>query len=235
MSAETQAPRPALPHEFQRPGTTLARNVGDVGWWSERVVPRLADRSLSSRPIMELRRDVCAGLSGRVLEIGFGSGLNVAAYPASVTAVDAVEPSDLSWELSVERRASASMPVDRAGLDGQRLAAADATYDAALSTFTLCTIPDVDAALAELHRVLRPGGELHVLEHGLAPDPKVAGWQHRLAGLQGRVAAGCHLTRDPPALLKGAGFRVERLDQSYLPGPGVGSPWTFVSLAVAVR
>jgi SAM-dependent methyltransferase len=216
-------------------GYGRARIVGNVGWWSERVVPRMADRSLSSRPIMGLRRDVCGGLSGRVLEIGFGSGLNVSAYPASVTSVDAVEPSDLGWELSAERRSGSSVPVERVGLDGQRLEAANATYDAVLSTFTLCTIADVDTALAEVRRVLRPGGALHVLEHGLAPDTKVAAWQRRLNGLQGRVAAGCHLTRDAPRLVEGAGFTVQRLDQAYLPGPGVGKPWSFVSLATAVR
>jgi ubiquinone/menaquinone biosynthesis C-methylase UbiE len=195
----------------------------------------MADRSLSSRPIMELRREACDGLSGRVLEIGFGSGLNLTAYPPAVTSVDAVEPSDLGWELSAQRRAASSVHVARVGLDGQRLAAADATYDAVLSTFTLCTIPDVEAALAEVRRVLRPGGALHVLEHGLAPDPKVAAWQRRLDGLQGRIAAGCHLTRDTPRLLEEAGLTVERLDQAHLPGPGLGKPWTFVSLATAVR
>jgi SAM-dependent methyltransferase len=195
----------------------------------------MADRSLSSRPIMELRRDVCGGLSGRVLEIGFGSGLNVSAYPAQVISVSAVEPSDLGWELSAERRSGSSVPVERVGLDGQRLAAADATYDAVLSTFTLCTIPDVETALAEVRRVLRPGGALHVLEHGLAPDPRVVAWQHRLDGFQGRLAAGCHLIRDVPALVEEAGFTVERLDQAYLPGPGLAKPWTFVSLATAVR
>jgi SAM-dependent methyltransferase len=195
----------------------------------------MADHSLSSRPVMELRRDVCTGLSGRVLEIGFGSGLNVSAYPAQVISVGAVEPSDLGWELSAERRSGSAVPVERLGLDGQCLAAADATYDAVLSTFALCTIPDVEAALAEAHRVLRPGGALHVLEHGLAPDPKVVSWQRRLNGLQGRVAAGCHLTRDIPALVEEAGFTIERLDQAYLPGPDVAKPWTFVSLATAVR
>ena len=195
----------------------------------------MADRSLSSRPIMALRRDVCAGLSGRVLEIGFGSGLNLSAYPAAVTAVDAVEPSDRGWDLSTERRSRSSVPVARVGLDGQRLEAADESYDAVLSTFTLCTIPDVGSALAEVRRVLRPGGALYVLEHGLAPDPKVAAWQHRLDGLQGRVAAGCHLTRRPPDLLEGAGFAVQRLYEDYLPGPGLGRPWTFVTLATAVR
>jgi SAM-dependent methyltransferase len=195
----------------------------------------MADKSLSSRPIMDLRREVCAGLSGRVLEIGFGSGLNLSAYPAVVDSVDAVEPSDTGWELSSGRRATASVPVDRVGLDGQRLAAADATYDAAVSTFTLCTIPDATTALAEVRRVLRPGGTLHVLEHGLAPDARVAAWQHRLDGLQGRIAAGCHLTRDAPVLVEDAGFRVERLDRAYLPGPSLSKPWTFVSLVVAVR
>ncbi len=217
-------------------GTAAVRAyVGSVGWWSERVVPRMADRSLSSRPIMERRREVCRDLAGRVLEIGFGSGLNVFAYPAAVTSVDAVEPSDLGWELSADRRAASSVPVARVGLDGQRLAAEDASYDAALSTFTLCTIPDAETALLEVRRVLRPGGALHVLEHGLAPDPGVEAWQRRLDPLQGRVAAGCHLSRDTPALLEEAGFAVQRLEQAYLPGPGLSKPWTFVSLATAVR
>jgi SAM-dependent methyltransferase len=206
-----------------------------MGWWSERVVPRLNDKSLATRPVMELRREVCAGLSGRVLELGFGSGLNVEAYPTTVTAVDAVEPSDVGWKLSEARRARASVPIRRVGLDGQRLDVPDASYDAVLTTFTLCTIPDVRAALAEVHRVLRPGGTMHALEHGLAPDPRVAAWQHRLEPLQRRVAAGCHLTRDTPALLILAGLQVERLDQAYLPGPGISKPWEFCSLVTASK
>ncbi len=206
-----------------------------MGWWSERVVPRVADRSLSAPPIMRLRREVCAGMSGRVLEIGFGSGLNADAYPAAVSSVDAVEPSDLAWRLSANRRSSCRVPVERVGLDGQRLAAADASYDAVLCTFTLCTIPDVEAALTEVRRVLRAGGTLHALEHGLAPDPGVATWQRRLDGLQGRLAGGCHLTRDAPAQVEDAGMRVEDLDQAYLPGPGISKPWAFVSRMTATR
>jgi ubiquinone/menaquinone biosynthesis C-methylase UbiE len=184
---------------------------------------------------MELRQEVCRGLSGRVLELGFGGGLNVGSYPATVTAVDAVEPSDLGWELSRERRAASSLPIERVGLDGQRLDVPDESYDAVLSTFTLCTIPDVRAALAEVRRVLRPGGTMHVLEHGLAPDPRVAAWQRRFEPLQKRIAAGCHLTRDVPALLADAGLQVERLDQAYLPGPGISKPWEFGTLATARR
>jgi ubiquinone/menaquinone biosynthesis C-methylase UbiE len=184
---------------------------------------------------MRLRREVCEGLSGRVLEIGFGSGLNAGVYPAAVVSVDAVEPSDVGWRLSAKRRAAAAVPVARVGLDGQRLSAEDGAYEAVLSTFTLCTIPDAEAALAEVRRVLRPGGSLHLLEHGLAPDPRVATWQRRLDPLQGRVAGGCHLSRDTPALAGRAGFDIRQLSQAYLPGPGLAKPWTFVSLAKAVR
>jgi len=201
--------------------------------WSDRVVPRLADRALSTGPVMRLRARVVVGLRGRVLEVGFGSGLNVALYPAAVTEVDAVEPSDVGWELSAGRRVRATAPVRRVGLDGQRLEADDATYDAVLSTFTLCTIPDAALALAEVRRVLRPGGAVHLLEHGLAPSPAVARWQRRLDPVQRRVAAGCHLSRDVPALVAGAGLSVDGLTAAYLPGPRVSRPWGYVYGGVA--
>jgi SAM-dependent methyltransferase len=201
--------------------------------WTEQVFPRLADRALSTGPVMELRAGTVAGLRGRVLEIGFGSGLNTALYPQAVTSVDAVEPSDVGWALSAGRRAAAAAPVRRVGLDGQRLDAADASYDAVLSTFTLCTIPDPARALAEVRRVLRPDGALHFLEHGVAPDPGVARWQRRLDPIQRRLAAGCHLTRDIPALLGGAGLAVDRLAAVYAPGPRASRPWGYVYGGVA--
>ena len=201
--------------------------------WTERVVPRLADRSLSTAPVMRLRARAVEGLQGRVLEIGFGSGLNTPLCPPAVTRVDAVEPSDVGWALSAGRRARATVPVRRVGLDGQRLAADDASYDAVLSTFTLCTIPDVALALEEVRRVLRPDGALHLLEHGLAPDPAVARWQRRLDPVQRRVAAGCHLSRDVRALGAGAGFDAGGLTASYLPGPRMAHPWGYVYAGVA--
>lgn len=206
-----------------------------MGVWTERVVPRLTDRALSSAEIGELRHSACSGLAGRVLEIGFGSGLNLPHLPAEVEALSAVEPADAGWALSAQRRAGSSVPVERTGLDGQRLAADDASYDAVLSTFTLCTIPDVSAALAEVRRVLRPGGSFHFLEHGLAPDEGVVAWQRRLEPLQRRVFAGCHLTRDVPSLVEAAGLEVTALEQRYLPGPRPLRPWSYGSLGRAVR
>ncbi|MFA6574756.1 MAG: class I SAM-dependent methyltransferase [Nocardioides sp.] len=195
--------------------------------WEERVVPRLVDWSLRAPEIGELRTDVCTGLRGEVLEVGFGSGLNTRFYPADVSTVSAVEPSDLAWRLSERRRTASSVPVVRVGLDGQRLAADDASYDSVLSTFTLCTIPDVSRALAEVRRVLRPGGSLHFVEHGLAPEPGVVVWQRRLDPVQRRLAGGCHLSRDIPALVRDAGLEIEELRAEYLPGPRVSRPWTY--------
>jgi SAM-dependent methyltransferase len=206
-----------------------------MGWWTDRVVPRLTDASLSQPPVMERRAEACHDLRGRVLEIGFGSGLNLGCYPVGVEAVDAVEPSDLGWARSAGRRAAATVPVTRTGLDGERLEAVDASYDAVLSTFTLCTIPDVDRALAEVRRVLRPGGVLAFLEHGRAPDARVLTWQRRLEPVQRAVFGGCHLTRDVPRLVRAAGLEIIEVDHGYLDGPAVMRPWTFGTRGRAVR
>jgi ubiquinone/menaquinone biosynthesis C-methylase UbiE len=205
-----------------------------MSWWEQRVVPLLVDLSLSQAPVMERRVRVCAGLSGRVLEIGFGSGLNLTCLPAEVTALDAVEPSERAWSRSAERRRETPVEVTRIGLDGQAVTAADASYDAALVTFSLCTIPDAGRALAELHRVLRPGGALHFLEHGRAPDAGVRRWQHRLDPLQGAVFGGCHLTRDPVALVEEAGFAVAEVEAGY-DAPGPARPWGYLTRGVASR
>ena len=204
-----------------------------MGVWGDHVVPRLVDRALRSSEIGDLRAETCAPLRGRVLELGFGGGLNIPWYPPEVTAVAAVEPSDVGWGLSERRRARTTVPIERRGLDGQRLDEPDASYDAVLSTFTLCTIPDPVAALAEVRRVLRPDGVLCVLEHGLAPDARVATWQHRLDGVQQRLAGGCHLTRDMPLLVRGAGFELYRLESSYVEVPALARPWAYGYLVAA--
>ena len=196
--------------------------------WREHVVPRLTDLSLRSHEIGELRGRALAGLHGRVLEIGFGSGLNVRWYPNEVTSVSAVEPSDVGWRLSERRRARTTLPIERSGLDGERIDEPDASYDAAVSTFTLCTIPDAVAAVREVRRVLRPGASFHVLEHGLAAEPDVVRRQHRWEPVQKRLAGGCHLTRDPVAMLESAGFTVEDSEAGYFDAPRFAHPWVYV-------
>jgi ubiquinone/menaquinone biosynthesis C-methylase UbiE len=186
-----------------------------LGIYNDRVLPRILNASCGSSRLDPLRRQVCANLAGEIIEIGFGSGLNTPFYPAGVASVAAVEPSTLSWKLAGERLRATSVPVLRSGLDGQSLPFEDNSFDAALSTWTLCTIPDVAAALGELRRVLRPGGTLHFLEHGLAPDEQVRRWQRRLEPVQRRITGGCHLTRPIVELLMTAGFTIKELDSFY--------------------
>lgn len=205
-----------------------------MSWYGERVLPRVIDVACGLKSNDPLRRRVCDGLHGRVVEIGFGSGRNVPFYPGAVTSVAAIEPADLGWELADERVAEAVMPIERSGVDGQSLPLEDDSCDTALSTWTLCTIPDAALALAEVRRVLKPGGTLHFVEHGLAPgeDERVRAWQHRIEPVQKRLFGGCHLTRRIPDLLTGAGFDVAELDRFY--EEGAPKFVAAVSLGVAV-
>jgi SAM-dependent methyltransferase len=189
-----------------------------MGFYEQRLLPRIIDKACGPGTTGPRRERVCAGLHGDVVELGFGSGINVPFYPAAVTSVAAVEPSDTAWQLARSRVDGAAVPVRRSGVDGQRLPLADASFDCALSSWTLCTIPDATAALAEVRRVLRPGGSLHFIEHGLAPEEKVRRWQHRLEPVQKRLFGGCHLTRSIPGLIRGAGFTITELDEFYAPG-----------------
>jgi SAM-dependent methyltransferase len=204
-------------------------------FWTDQVVPRFTDKMLGSSAVMKLRRGAVDSLAGDVVEIGFGSGLNVPLYPAEVTRVYAVDPSQVGRKLSQARVDASPVPVDFVGLDGAQLPLDDASVDAALSTFTLCTIPDVTRALSEVLRVLRPGGTFHFLEHGLCPDPAVARNQRRFNGMQQRLAGGCHLDRPIDALVREAGFEITELAHDQMPGPKFMLPWGSLYEGVATR
>jgi SAM-dependent methyltransferase len=189
-----------------------------MGLYGDQVLPRVIDVLGGMKAAEPPRRRVCDGLEGEVIEIGFGSGLNVPFYPSAVDRVAAIEPADVGWKLARKRLDATTVPIERSGLDGQSLPFGDDTFDAALSTWTMCTIPDLDAALSELRRVLKRGGRLHFVEHGLAPDEPVQRWQHRLEPVQKRLFGGCHLTRPVVDSLTGAGFTIEEVDVFYEDG-----------------
>jgi ubiquinone/menaquinone biosynthesis C-methylase UbiE len=191
-----------------------------MGFYTDRVLPHVINVVMNTKESRKIRQRVCSGLSGEVLEIGFGTGHNLPFLPAGVTRLLAVEPSGRSIDLAQKRIQAARVPIEIVGLDGQRLPVADASVDEVLCTWSLCTIPDATAALREVRRVLRPGGRLHFVEHGAAPDPSVRRWQDRLNGVQNRLAGGCNLNRDIAAIITASGLHMTRLDRYY----GAGEP-----------
>jgi ubiquinone/menaquinone biosynthesis C-methylase UbiE len=190
-----------------------------MGWYRDQILPRAIDLALRGGEFTRLRARVTARLAGQVLEIGFGSGLNIPYYPASLERVQAIDPAAVGRKLAAKRAAACPVPIDYIGTDAQTLPADDASVDSVLSTWTLCTIFDASQALAEIRRVLRSGGALHFIEHGLAPDPAVARLQQRLTPFQHRAFGGCHLNRRIDQLVASAGFELTRMDTYYVKGP----------------
>jgi ubiquinone/menaquinone biosynthesis C-methylase UbiE len=203
-----------------------------MGFYGEQVLPRVQDRVMRGKKMRPARERVCASLRGDIVEVGFGTGLNARYYPAEVTKVFAVEPSRVCMRLAEPRIARSSVPVENAGLTGERLDLPSEGFDAVLSTWTLCTIPDIDAALAELRRVLKSGGTLHFVEHGRSPDAKVARWQDRIEPMWKPLAGGCHLTRRITDSIAKAGFVVEKLDNYYEPGGPKPFGYTYEGYAI---
>lgn len=189
-----------------------------MGVYEDRVLPRLTDLVMNRQDLEPIRARATAGLGGEVLEVGFGSGLNVPHYPASVSRMRAVDPATLGRKLAAKRVAASPTPVDYIGLDGQALPLEAASVDHVLSTWTLCTIPDVERALEEIRRVLRRGGVLHFVEHGRSPEAKVAHWQDRLTPIQRRVSGGCHLNSPIHQLLADSGLELTKME-TYIKGP----------------
>lgn len=190
-----------------------------MGFYEDQFLPRVIDKLLGNAKMGQLRSRALDGVSGTVLEVGFGSGTNLGYYPKGVDQVLAVDPATVGRKLARRRLAASRIPVEFIGLDGQSLPLGDESVDNVVSTWTLCTIPDLGVALAEMRRVLRPGGRLYFLEHGLSDDPKVARRQQRLDPLQQRIAGGCHLNRRHDELIASAGFEIERCSTFAIAGP----------------
>jgi len=203
-----------------------------MGLYQRLVVPRLIELSMRQPQMQDYRRGLVPDARGRVLEVGVGSGMNLPFYASGVREVVGVDPSEELLAMARKRAAVASAPVTLTRGSATSMPLDDASFDTVVMTWTLCSIPDPSAALREMRRVLKPGGALLFIEHGLSPEPNVARWQHRLTPLWRRFAGGCHLDRKIDDLLRGAGFDLPDLRNEYAEGP---RPMTYMYEGRAVR
>ncbi len=190
-----------------------------MSFYQQHVVPCLVHLAMRQKQHEPYRQRVVGAAEGRVLEIGVGSGLNFPFYGATVTSVIGLEPSSALLRMARPRESSAKVPITLLDASAEAIPLDSDSIDTVVTTWTLCTIPNAPLALAEIRRVLRPGGALRFVEHGRAPEPGVARWQDRLDPLWRRVAGGCHLNRKIDALILGNGFRIDALQNARLPGP----------------
>ena len=189
-----------------------------MGLYARHIFPRVMDWTLRRPRFQRERQEALAAAGGEVLEIGFGTGLNLRHYPPGVTRLTALDVADLLPARTGQRISAAPVPVERVRLTAERLPFPDARFDCVVSTWTLCSIPDALAALREVRRVLAPGGRFVFLEHGRSDDPRVARWQDRFNPIQRRIGVGCNLNRPIDALVRDAGFAITRLDRYVIAG-----------------
>jgi Methylase involved in ubiquinone/menaquinone biosynthesis len=196
------------------------------------IFPQLLDLALSGERIERYRRQLLAHVQGAVLEIGFGTGLNLPCYPEHIRKITGVDPNPGMGSLARRRIASSPIAVDWQVADAQELPFPSQSFDSVVSTWTLCSIPNVAKALGEIRRVLRAGGKLFFLEHGLSEDPQVQRWQNCLNPIQKVIADGCNLNRDMARLIQGAGFRFEQLERFYMPDQPRFIGYTYQGIAL---
>jgi ubiquinone/menaquinone biosynthesis C-methylase UbiE len=190
-----------------------------MSWYEEKVLPRLINVACSSKPAHKQREKVVPRASGDVLEIGFGSGLNLAHYDSSkVRRIWGLEPSEGMRKLAANPIAESGLDVELIDLPGEEIPLEDNSVDTVLITFTLCTIAEVATALDGMRRVLKPGGQLLFSEHGKAPDANVVKWQERMNPVWKKFSGGCNMNRDIPALLDAAGLEIQDDNRMYVPG-----------------
>jgi ubiquinone/menaquinone biosynthesis C-methylase UbiE len=196
-----------------------------MGFYDRFILPRLLDMAMRNHRLERYRQQAIAATRGVVLEIGVGSGLNLALYGAAVERVCAIDPGPALLRLASARVEEARIPVSLVQASAERLPFAEAVFDTVVTTWTLCSIADPVAALIEARRVLKPEGGLVFVEHGLSPEVEVARWQHGLTPCWRRIGGGCHLDRKMDELIREAGFRLDAIETGYMKGP---KPWTFM-------
>jgi ubiquinone/menaquinone biosynthesis C-methylase UbiE len=193
-----------------------------MGLYSQCILPRLMDWSMSNPLFAQYRSEVLASVQGEILEIGFGTGLNLAYYPYQVERITTIDANSGMQAIAEPRIRDSSIQVEYRVLNSESLPMPDNTFDSVVSTWTLCSIAKVDRAIAEIYRVLKPGGKFFFIEHGLSSDPKVQIWQNRLTPLQKTIADGCHLNRNIAKLVENH-FSDVAMEQFYAEGlPKVG-------------
>ena len=195
-----------------------------MGFYDDFILPRLLDLAMRNKQLLPFRKRVIGAAEGRVLEIGVGSGRNLPFYRSPATEILALEPSPKLVAMA-RGAANSGVPIQFLEVSAETIPVDDGTVDTVVTTWTLCSIPQAALALAEMRRVLRPGGRLLFAEHGLAPSANVRWWQDHLTPAWRRISGGCHLNRQIRAMIEDAGFRVERIETGYIPGP---KPMTFM-------
>jgi len=190
-----------------------------MGVYSSYVLPRIIDKVCAQANMAELRTNYVPRATGNVLEVGLGSGHNLEHYTKSVTKVTAIDPAVEVTDLAQARIATAVPPVQLLNTSAEEIPFESGSFDTVVSTWTLCSIPDVTSALAEIRRVIKPGGQFIFIEHGASPEEKIARWQHRIEPAWKFCGGGCHLTRNAPQLIEAAGFSLPELETGYFSGP----------------
>jgi len=190
-----------------------------MGFYKDRILPAMIERAMRNEMLDPFRQRIASAAQGRVLEIGIGSGHNLPLYPPDV-AIVGLDPSP-PLLARAHNRAGKDARVELVTGSAEQIPLADRTIDTIIMTFVACSIPDVASGLAEMRRVLKPAGRLLFVEHGRAPDARVARWQDRITPLWRRIQGGCHLNRKMDDLIANAGFRLDRLETQFLPGPKI--------------
>lgn len=192
-----------------------------MGFYRNAVLPRLCDLAMRNRRFKPYRQRVIAAAEGRVLEIGVGSGLNLNLYRPAAAEILALEPDAKLIGMAERNAKNAARSVRFLEASAEQIPLENSTADTVVTTWTLCTIPRAGLALAEMRRILKPSGKLLFVEHGLAPEQNVQTWQNRLTPIWQRISGGCHLNRPITHLIESAGFKIDRLETGYMPGPGL--------------